>query len=61
MPLAEKGIMKKLSTAGHTGKIKHDWLVLRPWVAFPVDWVLVRHFIVRVHSLQNRILYSLLC
>lgn len=61
MPLAEEVIMKMLSTTGHRGKSKHDYLVLRPLVAFTVDWVLVRHFIMRVHSLQNTILYSLLC
>lgn len=61
MPLAKKGITKMLSTTGHRGKSKHDYLVRRPLVAFTADWVLVRHFIIRVHSPQNAILYSLLC
>ena len=61
IPLAEKGIMNMLSPTGHRVKSKRDYLVLRPLVAFTVDWVLVRHFLMRVHSLQNTTLYSLLC
>ena len=53
--------MNMLSPTGHRVKSKRDYLVLRPLVAFTVDWVLVRHFLMRVHSLQNTTLYSLLC